>query len=75
MLNAKFKVKDLCFRSVSSVFSVLVFLSLSFCLSDDDDDTKPELHKNGLATVATVATFEGKIVSMIHESKKGLMRI
>ncbi len=70
MLNAKFKVKDLCFHSVFSVSSVLVFLSLSFCLSDDDDDdTKPELHKNGLATL------EGKQWHKIHESKKGLMRI
>ncbi len=56
-------------RSVFSVSSVFVFLSLSLCLSDDDDDTKPELHKKGLATL------EGKRLDMIHESQKGLMRI
>ncbi len=65
--------------SVSSVFSVLVFLSVSLCLSDDDDDdTKRELHKSGLATLATFLTFatlEGKRLDMIHESQKGVMRI
>ncbi len=62
-------------HSVFSVSSVLAFMSasVSLCLSDDDDDdTKPELHKKGLATVAT---NEGKRVDMIHESQKGVMRI
>ncbi len=44
---AEFSADSLCLHSVFSLSSVLVFMSLSLCLSDDDEDTKLELHKTG----------------------------
>ncbi len=68
---ARFFLCVLCVLCVGlSVFVVL-------CLSDDND-TKLELHKSGCFAVAiflTLATLEGKPMSMIRESQKGAMRI